>query len=269
MNVHFPEQGNKRNNMKRIYLMSALALGMAVFVSCKKDDVEPTTPTATAADVELKIEHTWQDSLEFALGTDFVNPTTGDTLNFTTFKYYISNIKLKKSNGTWWSESNSYHLLDLSTSGATASLTLANVPVGEYTDIEYVLGVDSLKNVSGAQDGDLSPSLGMFWSWNSGYIMTKVEGTSPQANMGSFAFHLGGFSGANNVVTTKTHNFGSNSLSVNGTNHCQIHLTAAPQELWSNGVSVATTSMIMMPGAAAKVMADAFYASFSFEHIHE
>lgn len=260
----------KNEKMKRIYMMSALALGMAIFASCKKDEVEPTptTPTATAADVELKIEHTWAGA-EFVLGTDLVNVHTGDTLNFTTFKYYISNIKLKKADGSWWSESNSYHLLDVSTMGSTTSLTLANVPAGEYTDVQYVLGVDSTKNVSGAQDGDLSPSKGMFWSWNTGYIMTKAEGTSPQAGMGSFAFHLGGFSGSNNIVTTKTHNFGSNSLTVNGTNHCQIHLSALPEELWSNGVSVATSSMIMMPGAGAKAMANAFYASFAFEHIHE
>lgn len=247
-----------------------MALVLLALAACKKDKIEPTDSTSAGTDnVLLKIEHTWQDSLEFQLNTDLVNPLTGDSLNFSTFKYYISNIKLKKSDGTWWVQPNSYFLLDLST-GSTPSVQLSGVPTGEYTDISYTLGVDSLRNVSGAQDGALSPSLGMFWSWNSGYIMLKAEGTSPDAGMGgSFAFHLGGFSGANNVVTTKSHTFTGNSLSVTGNGHCQIHLSAAPETLWQTSGSVSGTSMIHMPGAAAKTMADDFYASFVFEHIHE
>lgn len=247
-----------------------MALVLLALAACKKDKIEPVDSTSTGTDnVLLKIEHTWQDSLEFQLNTDLVNPLTGDSLNFSTFKYYISNIKLKKSDGTWWVQPNSYFLLDLST-GSTPSVQLSGVPTGEYTDISYTLGVDSLRNVSGAQDGALSPSLGMFWSWNSGYIMLKAEGTSPDAGMGgSFAFHLGGFSGANNVVTTKSHAFTGNSLSVTGNGHCQIHLSAAPETLWQTSGSVSGTSMIHMPGAAAKTMATDFYASFAFEHIHE
>jgi hypothetical protein len=255
--------------MKNTFKLGVTALVLTIAVACKKDKIEPTTPTTGTDLVILKIEHTWQDSLEFALNSDLVNPLTGDSLNFTTFKYYISNIRLKKDDGTWWTQPNSYFLLDL-TNGTTPSVQLTGVPYGEYTDVEYVLGVDSIRNVSGAQDGDLSPSLGMFWSWNSGYIMLKAEGISPDASMGgSFAFHLGGFSGSNNVVTTKSHHFVGNSLSVTGNGHCQIHLSAAPQTLWQTVGSVSMNSMIHMPGSGAKTMADDFYGSFVFEHIHE
>ena len=255
--------------MKNNIIWGLTALFLSVATGCKKDKIEPADSTTTGTDnVLLKIEHTWQDSLEFQLNADLVNPLTGDSLNFTTFKYYISNIRLKKADGSWWTQSNSYFLLDLS-EGTTPTVQLTGVPYGEYTDIEYVLGVDSTRNVSGAQDGALSPSLGMFWSWNSGYIMLKAEGTSPNSSMGSFAFHLGGFSGANNVVTTKSHTFVGNSLSVTGNGHCQIHLSAAPQTLWQTVGSVSGNSMIHMPGSGAKTMADDFYASFEFEHIHE
>ena len=251
-----------KNSIK--WSFSALVLSLAF--GCKKDKIEPTTSGTDI--VTLKIEHTWQDSLEFSLNQDLVNPSTHDTLNFTTFKYYISNIRLKKADGSWWTQSNSYFLLDL-TNGTTPSIQLADVPKGEYTDIEYVLGVDSTRNVSGAQDGALSPSLGMFWSWNSGYIMLKAEGTSPNAGMGSFTYHLGGFSGTNNIVTKKSHAFTGNSLSVSGNGNCQIHLSAAPEKLWQTAGSVSTNAMIHMPGANAKMMADDFYGSFAFEHIHE
>lgn len=254
--------------MKSIYILSAFLIGLIVFSSCKKKDEKPSNPTTSTDDVVLKIAHTWNGG-NFALNTDLVNVYTGDTMNFITFKYYISNIKLKKADGSWWSEADSYHLLDLSVSGSIASLTLANVPTGEYTDIQYVLGVDSLRNVSGAQSGDLSPSKGMFWSWNTGYIMTKAEGISPQAGLGSFSFHLGGYSGVNSVVSTKTHYFGSNSLSVNGTNNCEIVLSARPADLQQNGESVSSTAMVMDLGARAKTMSDAFHSSFTFETIYE
>jgi len=254
--------------MKKSITLGVSTLVLAIAVSCKKEKVEPT-PVVGTDTVTLKIEHNWQDSLEFQLNTDLINPLTNDTLNFATFKYYISNIRLKKADGTWWTQPNSYFLLDL-VNGSVPSVQLTGVPYGEYTDIEYVLGVDSVRNVSGTQDGALSTDLGMFWTWNSGYIMVKAEGTSPNSSMmGSFAFHLGGFSGTNAIVTKKTHNFVGNSLSVTGNGHCKIHLTASPQTMWQTIGSVSNLSMIHMPGADAKTMANDFYGSFAFEHIHE
>ena len=48
--------------------------------------------------------------------------------------------------------------------------------------------------------GVLDPSgagADMYWTWNSGYIFFKMEGTSPAATgMGnSFMYHIGGFGG--------------------------------------------------------------------------
>jgi hypothetical protein len=58
-----------------------------------------------------------------------------------------------------------------------------------------LLGVDSIKNVSGTQTGALDPLQGMFWTWNTGYIMAKLEGTSPEAATAGhrFTYHIGGF----------------------------------------------------------------------------
>ncbi|MBK9581192.1 MAG: hypothetical protein IPO48_04510 [Saprospiraceae bacterium] len=84
------------------------------------------------------------------------------------------------------------------------------------TDVELMFGVDSTRCSSGAQTGALDPAKGLFWSWSSGYIMVKAEGNAPTAADGSFAFHLGGFKGVNKVQTTKSYNFGSTALVVDG-----------------------------------------------------
>jgi hypothetical protein len=252
--------------MKNTFLFSIAIIAISIATGCKKKKTEE--PSTQTDNVVLKIEHVWNGQA-FAMEDTLVHPVTGDSLAFTTFRYYVSNIRLKRADGSWWTQPDSYFLLDLAESGITPSIALANVPYGEYTDIEYVLGVDSTHNVSGAQGGDLSPSLGMFWNWNTGYIMLKAEGISPDATGGSFAYHLGGFSGPNNIVTTNTHNFGGNSLSVTGNGNCEITLKASPETFWSTIGSVSTLSGIHMPGANAKTVADDFYGSFVFEHIHE
>jgi hypothetical protein len=68
--------------------------------------------------------------------------------------------------------------------------------------IEFLLGVDSVKNVSGVQTGALDPMNGMFWTWNSGYIMAKLEGVSSAAKVPGnlFSYHVGGFKNGENAT---------------------------------------------------------------------
>ena len=64
-----------------------------------------------------------------------------------------------------------------------------------FNTIAFNLGIDSITNVSGAQGGDLDPTKGMYWAWQSGFINIKLQGTSnscpPPKN--EFEFHLGGY----------------------------------------------------------------------------
>ncbi len=235
----------------------------------KKDDGSCTyAPQATTGKVTIMLEHTWADSgLDFELGTEFIHPTTNDALTFTTLKYYISNLKLKKEDGTWWTQPNSYYLVNLSTPASTM-LTVTGIPNGNYTEVSYVLGVDSTSNVSGAQDGALSTTNGMFWSWNSGYIMVKAEGTCPQSTSGTFTYHLGGFSGPNAIVTSRSDAFGTENLVVSATSSGMIHFTVDPSELFVNFGSVTNGDNIQMPGAMAKSLASGYYSGFAFDHIH-
>jgi hypothetical protein len=66
------------------------------------------------------------------------------------------------------------------------------------------LGVDSIRNVSGIQTGALDPLKGMFWTWNSGYVMAKLEGSSESSNSAGnrFTYHIGGFRPGMNVLKT-------------------------------------------------------------------
>lgn len=248
--------------MKNILsILSLAAILLFGTTSCVKNKDKAT------GELEIAFEHVWgMNEDAFNLNTDYVHPMNNEALNFSTFKYYVSNIILTKEDGSQWKDSNSYYLIDLS-KPASLKLALANVPVGTYKSMTYTLGVDSLRNVSGAQTGALSTANGMFWNWNSGYIMLKAEGTSPASSSGSFAYHLGGFSGANNIVTTKTVNFDTEKLLINDEHACEIHMKANPAKLFHND-AIANGANVMMPGARAKTMSFNFYGAVVFEHLH-
>lgn len=249
--------------------MFVLGLIAITFTSCKKEDPIVETP-ATPGSVSVNFEHKWIDlATNFELNTEYVNPGTNDTLNFTTMKYYISNLKLKKSDGSWWSQPESYFLVDLELLNSN-KLKISNVPTGQYTELSYTFGVDSTRNVSGAQGGALSIANNMFWSWNSGYIFLKAEGISPNSTSGSYSFHLGGFTGLNSVLSTKNVVFLSNStdLIVAANHESEIGLSVFPDKLWSTVGTVSGTNTIHAGGANAKSMANDFVNGIVLEHVH-
>ena len=247
-------------------LMAVLSI---VFVSCKKDTPEPIDDTPSSGTVKLKFDHKWGMNWDaFAMNTEYTHPATGEAITFTTLKYYITNVKLKKADGTWWEQPESYHLV-VAEGSTVPYVELPNVPVGSYTDIEYMIGVDSTRNVSGAQTGALSTSNGMFWSWTTGYIFVKAEGTSPVSPTNEFSYHIGGFKEENNTNATRinTQSFGG-TLSVTGSNHPSVHFYINVARFWHGGISLADMNTVHMPGANARTLADNFKDAIIVHHIH-
>ena len=126
-------------------------------------------------------------------------------------KFYISNIELIKKNKTIWKEKVSYHLYDQSVI-ATHSLKLNTPSKIEFDKVKFYLGIDSMTNVSGAMGGDLDPTKGMYWTWQSGYINFKLEGTSSLSThpKKEFQLHLGGYQTPYNTLQTIFLNTGYN-----------------------------------------------------------
>ena len=75
------------------------------------------------------------------------------------------------------------------------SLPIKEEKVFEFDNIKFNIGIDSLTNVSGVFDGDLDPVNGMYWTWQSGYINFKLEGTASHcpARNHKFYWHIGGY----------------------------------------------------------------------------
>ncbi|MCX7728231.1 MAG: hypothetical protein N2203_02060 [Bacteroidia bacterium] len=250
---------------------------LLLIVSCKKDPNNPNNNnnnnnnngTNTNGKLVLTFEAMFGDS-SFAFNKNYTT-ANGDTVKFSTFKYYISNITLTKTDNSTYTVPESYFLVNHSIN-SMVSFTLNNIPSGQYKSIKMLIGVDSARNVSGAQTGALDPSNGMFWSWTTGYIMLKLEGTSPQSGSTtkSFAYHIGGFSGPNNALKWITPSFNSATANVSSTATPEIHFKVDVSEIFKtpHTINLATTFNVMMPGSTAKKIADNYADMISVDHIH-
>lgn len=245
------------------------------FTNCKKDksstpEPQPLPVVPSTGNLTLFFEGMVGAS-PLVFTTQTYTNQAGNTYNITMAKYYISNIKLTKTDNSVYSVANSYHLVDLSDS-LKSLVKLTDVPYGNYKAIEFMIGVDSTRNVSGAQTSALDPALGMFWTWSTGYIMAKVEGTSPQstASANKLEFHIGGFTGANNVLRIATPSFGLDTAKVSSTVTPVIHLSSNIAEWFSSPTTInfSLINTVTMPGANAKNIANNYADMFTVEHIH-
>jgi len=259
--------------MKKIIF--AIAILSVVFTSCKKDpddEVTPTpaTPVATTGSLKLEFDN-MVDTNALTLNTvDYVN-ANNDTFKVTKFKYYITNIKLTKTDGTPYTPTESYYLVDEEVA-SSKTITIANVPNGTYNSISFMIGVDSARNVSGSQTGALDPANGMFWGWSSGYIMAKLEGSSNQsgASTKALTFHIGGFSGTNNVLKTVSPSFNGATANVSSTVTPEVHYKCDLSKFFKGTTTInfATVHTVHMPGTNAKNVANNYANMFSVDHIH-
>jgi hypothetical protein len=186
------------------------------------------------------------DSIEYA-GAD------GNPITISTFRCYISGIRFMRSGTQVWQEPSSYHLIDASIPGSLyIPLTIpANL---KYGAISFNIGIDSLTNVSGAMGGDLDPSKGMYWSWQSGYINLKIEGKSQlsPARNHEFHYHLGGYSGKESSLQTIELNVGSS----------ETVTISADLAAFIDNITISEQYEVMIPGAAAVALSEKTRAIF-------
>jgi hypothetical protein len=127
-----------------------------------------------------------------------------ETITFQTLKFYISRFTSKNDKAFVLRTENVF-LIDLEDS-TSQKIELAPTENSNYDKrtihISFLLGTDSLLNVSGILEGPLDPINGMYWAWNSGYINFKTEGTiqDSSGNTSLFEFHIGGYLAPNETV---------------------------------------------------------------------
>jgi hypothetical protein len=255
------------------YISCFCIAATTLIAGCKKDEEETPQPQnpgtgVSTGTLSIQFENVVGDSaLVLANAKSYVTPNN-DTFTVSRFNYYVSNIRLIKNNGDIYTEPESYHLIESNLS-SSLQFSLANVPVGEYVSMEFMIGVDSARNVSGAQTGALDPINGMFWSWSTGYIQAKLEGTSPQSGSGSLVYHISGFSGIYNPLKVVSPSFNTQTATVSTSSTPVIHLKADLMEWFQSpyNINIASVNHLMSVNATSHQIAKNYSDMFSVDHI--
>ena len=190
----------------------------------------------------------------------------GEPFTVTKFKYYISNVSLENKTDKQ-AEKESYHLTDARDSTSMSFSYM--VTEGKYRDLVFLLGVDSIRNCSGAQTGALDPMNDMFWTWNSGYVMAKFEGGSDSSKaMRRMEYHIGGYKASENVVQNiRLH--AATPISITEGKETIIIIETDISKWWQtiDKITIAENPICTTPGSLAKRIAANYSNMFSIQSI--
>lgn len=176
-----------------------------------------------------------------------------DSIQITTCKFYISNLTYYYQNAIVFKSPNFFRLIDLS-EDSIANIT-SQIPSNLlYDKLAFDVGIDSTVNKLGVQEGELDPTKGMYWAWQSGYINFKLEGTSPKCNTrkNRFQFHIGGFlpnQYAIQTININNPNKANTKIDVNLTN-------------FINRINLKEEPSVMIPGKRAIEISNFFQDTF-------
>jgi hypothetical protein len=187
-----------------------LFIALISLFSCKKQEELPILPEIKGEfilkmDARVGIQ-------ELLLGTNEYINAAGDSFTVTTFDYFISNLKLRNTQGNWHTipQEKSYFLIQESDT-KSQQLKFADIPLGDYDAVEFVLGIDSFRSAQTAQHANV-PALakgqaqGMFWNENQGFMFLKFAGKTYNSTnpVQDFKYEIGGYGGKNPTTFNNT-----------------------------------------------------------------
>ncbi|MFM1756970.1 MAG: hypothetical protein RL621_1957 [Bacteroidota bacterium] len=263
------------NQMKNILIIAGAFILMSA--SCKK-----TTGSLYNSNVKAPITLEFDNIVggaDLQLNTGSYTNESGEQFKVSMLRYFVSNIVFTNVNGSKYivPQDSSYFLID--ESKPSTLMTSIKIPEGEYSKLEFVLGVDSLRNTKdlSQRTGVLDPTgeaSGMYWSWNSGYIFFKMEGNSPSSKLTNnvFQYHIGLFGGYSTPTLNNLKNI-SIDLTQRGIAKVKtgktpnVHLLVDVSKVFNgtNKVSISANTVVMASAFSAKI-ADNFTSMFQHDH---
>ena len=268
-----------------IYFSFFILIAASGFVSCDHDNTNPSTGNDLATGtgkLSLKFDNMVGNQ---DLKLDSITYINGSGEDFTVSRlnYFISNIKLVREDGkTYTIPQDSSYFRILESDPKSQIITLNQLPEGNYTGMEYIIGVDSLRSVSGIEKrgGALDPASdhendGMYWAWSSGYIFLKLEGSSSKASSanGKYYYHIGFFGGydsktVNNIKNVKL-DFAGNKARVQENSVPQVRVVADVLKIFDGPVpiSMAAHPSIMFDFTLSSNVANNYKSMFGFGEI--
>jgi hypothetical protein len=252
--------------MRILYWIGLFVLGSPVVIFCQQK--EPLLSLKNEGIVKIIFVNTIHKQPIVLYDSIYTNPF-GETYVVSKLKYYITGFSLF-SLGKMTIENEACYLINQAVD-SSLQFTFA-APENEYDSIRFLLGVDSSSNTSGAQTGALDPLNDMFWTWNTGYVMFKMEGTSPQSKAinNKMEYHIGGYKANNNVAKNITIHFAKDQvLKIKKGKKSSLVIEANFDEFWQgqSNLKIGETPVCSSPGELAKKIAGHYYNIFTIAQV--
>lgn len=226
--------------MKHIFYAAFAALSLFTFSSCHKDhhdnhdNHDDHTHTGTAGALEFEMEHIYGPSA-FQVNTAYVD-ANGDTVVFSSGNYYISHIRLIKTDGSYC-ESALTHEINLAIPGS-AMFDIADIPYGDYTGVQFALGTDASA------------------------VFGSVSGSVANAAFDYEAYN------ANGPAFTSIFDFGS-VLTIAPNAAPVLHMSLNMESLFANGINPVTYNTIAAGTTESESFLSNMLGAVTFEHLHQ
>ena len=224
---------------KRLLLIVFLA-GMA-FISCTRKD-DDVNPKPASANVQFDFLH-YVGSGEVDFNTIKYTNAFGNIYSVETLKYFISYIVLHRADGSKLLIDEE-HYVDALDESTHSFIPGVKVPVGEYSAISFVFGLNAEKNVTGIFPNP--PENNMEWPipMGGGYHYMKLEGKIDSAGVTkNYQCHTGPTMGNQNFITVDLPNSGFEMTSSGTTIRIKMNIN----NWWvsPNTLDLNTVTMIM------------------------
>ncbi len=253
-----------------------MATGL-LLASCSNDDNNTLTGEGT---LEVEFDNVF-GSANLILNSQANVTSQGETLNVSDVKYIVSNIVLTKEDGTTYvyPKSESYFIVS-EANALSQVLELENIPAGNYTGIQFGIGVDEAQyNLGQTVQGDFfaaAQNEDMAWSWSAGYKHLLFEGMFTSATVTTptvFMVHTGK-SGANYNYTTVSLSFPDKAL-VRTDITPDVHIFADVAKIidGTNKIKLTDNNMggmgaMIMSGANLPLITANLSGMFAVDHVH-
>lgn len=177
-----------------VFILGSLCSASAQSIAVIARDTQP------APYIRLKFQAQINNE-PLELGKSYYVSGLEDSVSIKTLKFYMADLTFSDAEMALDERSYATFLIDMED---TVSLqrSFRTSKEASYNEFSFSLGIDSVTQNSGAKGGELDPTRGMYWSWQSGYINFKLEGTSNScpARNHLFQYHIGGFQSPYNTL---------------------------------------------------------------------
>lgn len=262
------------------YVWVVLSIAFLYLTACQKESIEPIDSSIKNT-ISLEFENR-VGSQSLIMANQTYQNAQGESFSVTKLNYFISNVSLKNVGGQVINLNDQYFLLRAEQKNTLVPI-IKDVPSGDYTEISFTIGVDSVKSISPVEQrvGVLDPASygddNMYWSWNSGYIFFKMEGISSAAPLNTageqkFQYHVGGFGGRTAATANNLQRVAlvlPNVIQVRKSIAPTIHLVADISKVFNGikSIRIADGAVIMNPAGALPISAN-YVKMFSVDHVH-